>query len=98
MDTVGGTQTTEVLRVVPRVVHLVGYLDLSNRESMTSICVESNGSLVTVDMSQLTFMDCAGYGALVAARGELEQRGQTMRLVGATGQPARLLKLLAELG
>ena len=98
VDRMSGTQTIEVVNALPPEVHLIGDLDLANRDSMTSICLGYNEPVLIVDMSGLTFMDCSGYGALVAARATLEQRGQTMNLVGATGQPPRPMQPIADLG
>ena len=45
-------------------------------------------------------MDCCGYAAIVQAQQGLDVDGRTLMLVGASGQPARLLHLIAhyELG
>jgi anti-anti-sigma regulatory factor len=47
------------------------------------------------DLSSTTFMDRAGYGALMSARAVIEQRGGTLELRGADGQPSRLLHLIS---
>ena len=51
---------------------------------------------VVIDLSALRFMDCAGYGGLVAARLALESRGGSLTLLGSDGEPKRLLDLIAE--
>ena len=76
-------------------VHLAGELDIATRELVHRACVGSEHQDVAVEMAHTTFMDCAGYGGLVAARLELEQRGGSLTLRNPTGQPADLLALLA---
>ncbi len=43
----------------------------------------------------MTFMDCRGYGGLVAARQALQQEGGSLTLRNQSGQPAALLGLLS---
>ena len=76
-------------------VHLAGELDIATRELVHRACVGSEHCDVAVEMAQTTFMDCSGYGGIVAARLELEQRGGSLTLRNPTGQPADLLALLA---
>ena len=73
-------------------VHVSGELDFDSGPAVRQACLD--GDVVVVDMSDLTFMDCAGYGYLAAARIELEQRGGSLTLTGSTGEPARLLTIL----
>jgi len=98
IDILCGSQNDQVLNTAPREVHLVGDLDLWNRESVTSSCLAGDEPMVTVNLSRVGFMDCAGYGALLDVRAELGRRGQAMTLVGATGEPARLIQLITDLG
>lgn len=76
-------------------VHLAGELDIATRDLVHRACVASEYHDVAVEMGQTTFMDCSGYGGLVAARLELERRGGSLTLRNPTGQPADLLALLA---
>jgi anti-anti-sigma factor len=76
------------------VVHARGELDLAGRDEFVRACVEGGRAAVVVDMAQLTFLDCSGYGALIAVRLCMQERGGTVTLVHRTGQPARLLRLL----
>jgi anti-anti-sigma factor len=78
-----------------RVVHLAGELDIAAREVARDACVVGDDHHVIVDLSDLTFMDSRGYGALIAARESLERRGVSMTLRNLTGQPARLVGLLS---
>jgi anti-anti-sigma regulatory factor len=48
-------------------------------------------------MGEMTFMDCCGYGGLVAARTELQRHGGSLTLRNAAGQPAELLMMLSVL-
>ena len=75
-------------------VHLAGELDIATRDLVHRVCVGSDHRDVAVDLGQTTFMDCSGYGGLVAARLELERRGGSLTLRNPAGQPAGLLSLL----
>lgn len=79
-------------------VHPCGELDLSTRRVLVDACIQSNQSLVLVDLEALTFMDCSGYSALVEAGATLEHRSGSLTFANAVGQPAFLLKLLETLG
>jgi anti-anti-sigma factor len=76
-------------------VHLAGELDIATRDMVHRACVASEHHDVAVELEQTTFMDCSGYGGLVAARLELERRGGSLTLRNSIGQPASLLALLA---
>lgn len=89
-----GFTATTVVDAHAHMVHLSGELDLAGRRSVLRACVPRVGRAVVVDMSDLTFMDCAGYGALVAARRSVERRGGALTLAHATGQPARLIGMI----
>ncbi|MBI5089882.1 MAG: GAF and ANTAR domain-containing protein [Actinobacteria bacterium] len=86
-----------------RTVRFTGELELGTRVACFNACVNGEGDDVEVDISALAFMDCSGYGALVAARLVIEQRGGTLT-VGTgtgtgtgTGEPEHLLELIARL-
>ncbi len=76
-------------------VRVSGELDIATRDLVHRACIAGQHLAVTVEMADTTFMDCSGYGGLVAARLDLERRGGSMTLRGPTGQPAELLALLA---
>lgn len=80
-----------------RVVRLAGELDLATRDQVVITSTGGDRQPVTIDLTRVTFMDCGGYGSLVASRLALEGAGRTLHIRGATGQPVRLLHLLAEL-
>ena len=77
-----------------RVVRLVGELDAAVREEVHRSLVDGDQRSVIVDLSQLVFMDCGGYGALVNALNLLDHRGAPLTIVNATGQIARLFELV----
>ncbi|HEX2785740.1 MAG TPA: STAS domain-containing protein [Ilumatobacteraceae bacterium] len=79
-----------------RVVHVYGELDLAARDEFYKTCVTGDHSALVIDMSRLTFLDCSGYGALVAVRLAIQQRGGSVTVRRPMGQPAHLLALLAE--
>ena len=80
-----------------RVVRLSGELDLVNRDLVRRYCLEGNDVAVVVDLSDLTFIDCCGYGALIAARRILTDLGGSLAIYNQSGQPAFLVSLLSEL-
>jgi anti-anti-sigma factor len=86
-------QTDGVLRTVS----VSGDIDLGTRSAVHSACVAEESRDVVVDLHEAKFLDCSGYGALVAARRELEDRGGSLRWLAPTGQPARFLALLGTL-
>jgi anti-anti-sigma factor len=77
------------------VVRIAGELDSASRALVTDLCTQGRARSVVVDLSELTFLDCGGYGALVAARALLEKHRRTLALVGAVGEPRLLLDLIS---
>jgi anti-anti-sigma factor len=80
-----------------RVVRLSGGLDIANRDLVRQTCLEGIELTVVVDMTNLTFIDCCGYGALMAVRRILTDLGGSLTLHNPAGQPAFLLSLLPDL-
>lgn len=78
-----------------RVVHIAGELDISTRNRAHESCLEGRGNVVIVEMGEMTFMDCSGYGGLVAARRTLKAHGGSLTLNHQTGQPAEFLDMIA---
>ena len=80
-----------------RVVRLGGELDIASRAQVRDACLCGRGNVVVVDMARTTFMDCSGYGGLVAARLSLQASGGSLTLRHQTGQPAQLLRMVVDL-
>ncbi len=78
------------------VVVMSGELDLASSAAAIRACTPIDHVDVVVAMADLVFMDCAGYGALVASRAILERRGGSMVLMDPVGEPLRLLTLLQQ--
>lgn len=57
------------------VVELSGELDIVSADFLTDMLVDVAGSIVVVDLSGLTFIDCSGVAALVAARDRIAAKG-----------------------
>jgi anti-sigma B factor antagonist len=56
------------------VVSLHGELDLASADGLSNSLVELAGSTLVVDLSDLTFMDSSGIGALVRARSRIKTK------------------------
>ena len=80
-----------------RVVQIGGELDIATRNRARRACLDGRAKDVVVDMAGMTFMDCCGYGGLVAAREALQADGGSLTLNHQTGQPAEFLVMLAVL-
>jgi anti-sigma B factor antagonist len=57
------------------VVALHGELDIASADGLADAFVEVAGPTVVVDLSDLTFMDSTGIGALVVARNRVVSKG-----------------------
>jgi len=80
-----------------RLVRPTGELDFATRIACFNACVTGDGNVVEIDISAVTFLDCSGYGALVAARLVLEERGGTLTVRNPSGQPREFLGLMDRL-
>lgn len=78
-------------------IEIAGELDLAGADQVFQQCTGDQTRDVVVDLSDLTFMDCGGYRALVASRAELALHHRTLALVGAVGEPRRLLELVQQI-
>ena len=76
------------------VVKLIGELDIAGDADAQLAFDEafSHGSIVTVDLSELTSMDSTGLGVLVAAHQRAASRAGSIRLSGAPEHVKRLLR------
>jgi anti-anti-sigma factor len=79
------------------VVLATGEFDLASHDPLVAASTAGRHPAMVIDLADVTFMDCGGYRSLVAARLIIEQGGRTLAIRGATGQPARLLHLIARL-
>jgi anti-sigma B factor antagonist len=79
------------------VVRIAGELDVATRSVVRRACLTGRRRVVVVELADTTFMDCSGYGALVAARRVLQAHGGSLTLRNQSGQPADLLAMLATL-
>jgi anti-anti-sigma factor len=79
------------------VVHVAGELDLATRDQLVSASTTGHHRRTTIDLGRVTFMDCGGYTSLTMSRRIMEGRGGTLVIAGQTGQPARLLDVIAAL-
>lgn len=78
------------------VIRVAGELDLANRDQLVAASMTGRHSATVIDLGGLTFMDCSGYGSVVATRRIVEGHGGSLTVRGQAGQPARLLELIAD--
>lgn len=76
-------------------LHLVGELDLATCPRFEQVLkrAQSGKSIVSVDLQELTFVDCAGLTVIVTAARRAAVMETRLILVGATGQVERLFDL-----
>jgi len=79
----------------PAVVRASGEVDLDTAAALHRALAEALRAHreVVLDLSQVTFMDCAGLRALVAARNQADRQGRRLVLRGVGHRVVRLLKL-----
>jgi anti-anti-sigma factor len=86
---------TEILE---KVLTIVGFAEMTAANSKLfrkRVCAALNGhTKVEIDLSQTTYMDCAGLGALIAIRNPARGRKIGVRLVNATLQVQQLLHIM----
>lgn len=89
-----------VVRDLPdiHVVELHGELDAVSADGLADALVEVAGSTVVADLSGLTFMDCSGIAALVAARNRIMADGLGQLVVTRPGATARKTLEIVGLG
>jgi anti-anti-sigma factor len=78
-------------------VAVTGELDLSNapvlyESAQWALSVEGV-TAVEIDLSELVFLDAVGISSLVATAREVRDSGRTLRVTGATGMVAEVLRL-----
>ncbi len=78
-------------------VQISGELDVVTRGMVRRACLTGRRRAVVVELGDTTFMDCSGYGSLVAARRILQRHGGSLTLRNQSGQPAELLAMITKL-
>ncbi|MFF0388295.1 STAS domain-containing protein [Kitasatospora sp. NPDC004615] len=79
----------------PFIVRVDGEIDLDTAPALRralAAALEAHREVV-LDLSEVTFMDCAGLGALVRARNQADRSGRRLILRGAGRCVVRLLEL-----
>lgn len=79
----------------PRAFRLIGELDISNAETLSAVLdreVEEQGD-ISLDLSELTFIDSSGIRVLLRAMDELNGRGKIV-LVSPTSSVHHVLTLM----
>ncbi len=80
-----------------RRIDVAGDLDLASvpvfDAAMTKLCQEPYGATVTVDLSRVTFLDCAGLGVLVAHHYALQAAGGRLVIARPSLRAQRLILL-----
>jgi anti-anti-sigma factor len=67
------------------IVALHGELDVVSADGLADALVEEAGSTLVVDLSDLTFIDSTGIGALVTARNRILADGQGQLVLSRPG-------------
>lgn len=76
-------------------VHVSGELDIATAPQLTEAldAALTNASLVLVDLSRLTFVDCIGLGAITAVHNRARSSARKLVLSSLTAQFDRLLEV-----
>lgn len=79
------------------VIHIKGALDAASaadaRVTFEAV-LDAGGGRVDLDMTEATFIDSSGVGAIVFIYKRLVLQGRAMTLLGLNGQPKDLIGLL----
>ena len=76
-----------------RVIGLKGELDVSNSHVVAELLTGSPGSLVVIDLRELTFVDSSGLGAIHSARRAMLAAGGSMVLARPQPSVRRVLEI-----
>jgi stage II sporulation protein AA (anti-sigma F factor antagonist) len=77
--------------------NLRGEIDLGNSPQLRSDLlaeIARHGADLTIDCSELTFIDCSVVSVMLDVRSELEADGRRMLIVNASRAPRRVFELL----
>jgi anti-sigma B factor antagonist len=79
-----------------RILQIPGDMDASAMKAQRSVCEElaSGNDDVSIDMSNVAFVDSSGVGAIVFMYKRLVANGHSLQLTGVKGQPLQLLTYL----
>ena len=80
-----------------RVVHVAGEFDLAVRGLVAAACGAGEPATVIVDLAETTFLDCSGYGGLMAARRALVSRSGSLSIRNQRQQPLRVFGVIARI-
>ena len=82
---------------VAQVVHLHGELDIASvarlRATMDNLLVDGPTQVIVVDLTDLTFIDSSGLGALVGAHRKARVLKCTLRVVCGEGMARRVIEM-----
>lgn len=82
---------------IHRRIDVAGELDLASAqqfdECLTELSDDAYGAIITVDLSRLTFLDCAGLGVLVAHHYALAAAGGQLVISRPSARAQRLILL-----
>src|SRR5271169_64031 len=68
------------------IARLSGELDLAGSAELVAVLTVADGKPVIADLWNVTFIDCAGLGALFESKQQIETRGGRFEVRGAKGQ------------
>ena len=84
--------------IAEKVLTVVGFAELTapnNKLFRKKVCAALNGhTVLEIDLSQTTFMDCAGLGALIAISHPVRDRKIVVRLINPTSRVQQLLNIM----
>jgi anti-sigma B factor antagonist len=75
-------------------VALQGELDMATAEGLSDWLIDQSGSVVVVDLAELTFMDSSGISAFVMAQNQMGRQGNSMIFTRPTPMVRRTLELV----
>lgn len=70
------------------VVRITGELDITSTDRVTRACTQGRVRHMVIDLAAVTFLDCGGYRAFVAARTALASQHRVETIVGSTNELA----------
>ena len=77
-------------------LHVAGEIDLAVADDLRQAglsCLDSNDPGLRIDLSDVTFIDSTGLGALVSLRTVAREHGKTLHLVNVPPEVRRMLEL-----